>query len=178
METNQANRWTARTLSTMAAAALGLLLLSGCAGESPDSEPTQTTAATESSAPEPTEQPAGPEEGTDADLSITITSNGEDVVHRYRLVCSGGVPGKGTDHPQAEEACTFLDGPGKTVLTGKAKKDADCTQESAGPQTAIVEGTLNETTVQRAFALGNGCKISAWKSAEALLGRGTASGDQ
>ncbi|MGO2004015.1 hypothetical protein [Arthrobacter rhombi] len=178
METNHANRWTTRTVSRVATAAVGLLLLAGCAAETPDAEPTDSTVSSPSSAPKPTEQPAGPAEGTDADLSITITSDGEEVAHRYRLVCVGGVPGKGTDHPQAEAACTFLDGPGKIVLTEKTKKDADCTQESAGPQTAIVQGTLNEASVQRAFALGNGCKISAWKSAEALLGRGTASGDQ
>lgn len=178
MEINHASRFTTRTLSGIAAASLGLLLLSGCAANSPDSAPTQTTAPAPSTAPKPTEQPAGPADGTNADLSITITSNGEEVTHRYQLVCAGGVPAKGTDHPQADQACTFLDGPGKTLLTETAKKDAQCTQQSAGPQTAIVEGTLNDSAVQRAFALGNGCKISAWKSAEALLGRGTASGDQ
>lgn len=178
METNQASRWTTRTFSGVAAAALGLLLLSGCAAESPESEPTETAVSAPSAAPKPTEQPVAPAEGTNADLSITITSNGEDVAHRYRLVCVGGAPGEGSDHPQSEDACTFLDGPGKTLLTDEAQKDAECTQESAGPQTAIVEGTLNDASVQRTFALGNGCKISAWKSAEALLGRGTASGDQ
>lgn len=169
--------------SAVAAAALALLALSGCAGAGGGSGGT-SPAATSSVVPAPATAPtasdpaAGPAKGADADLSITLTSNGTDATHRYKLVCVDGSPGQGTDHPQADAACTFLSGAGKTVLTGTPDKSAQCTQESAGPQTAIVEGTLNGTTVQRGFALTDGCKIATWKSAEALLGRGTSSGTQ
>ncbi|WP_372698932.1 hypothetical protein [Arthrobacter sp. JSM 101049] len=169
-------------LSAVAATALALLALSGCAGEEDGSGPTTPTASTVESAPATgpvaSAPAAGPAEGADADLSITLTSNGTDASHRYQLVCVNGSPGQGTDHPQADAACTFLSGPGKSVLTGTPEKGAQCTQESAGPQTAIVEGTLNGSSVQRGFSLTNGCKIATWKSAEALLGRGTSNGTQ
>lgn len=169
-------------LSAVAVTALALLALSGCAGEgdgsgstSPPASSVETAPATPPAASDPA---AGPAEGADADLSITLTSNGKDATDRYKLVCVNGAPGQGTEHPQAAAACTFLSGPGKSVLTGTPDKSAQCTQESAGPQTAIVEGTLNGTSVQRGFALTDGCKIDTWKSAEALLGRGTSSGTQ
>jgi len=169
-------------LSTVAAGALALLALSGCAGEGNDSGSTSPAASSvataPATAPAASDPAAGPAEGADADLSITLTSNGTDATDRYKLVCVNGSPGQGTNHPQAEAACTFLSGPGKSVLTGTPDKGAQCTQESAGPQTAIVEGTLNGTAVQRGFALTDGCKIATWKSAEALLGRGTSNGTQ
>lgn len=179
---NNTRRRRARTRTVLATAAVAMLALAGCAGSDPGAEsgaPTSPAAdSTSATSPAATDRAAGPAEGSDADLSVTITSNGTDVAHRYRLVCVNGSPVEGTEHPQAEAACTFLGGAGKSVLTTTPKKQAQCTQQIAGPQTAIIEGTLNGTSVQRAFSLTDGCKISAWKSAEALLGRGTASGAQ
>lgn len=172
----------ARTLPLLATAALALLALTGCGGNDTgiatgSAQPSETAGAT-AGAPVASDPAVGPAAGADADLAITLTSNGTDATHHYRLVCVNGSPGQGTDHPQADQACTFLSGTGKTLLTSAPKKNVQCTQQSAGPQTAIVEGKLNGTSVQRAFSLSDGCKISAWKSAEALLGRGTAEGTQ
>lgn len=168
-------------LPLLATTALALLAVTGCSGggSDPGSGSTESTApSTATVAPDATDPAAGPATGADADLAITIRSDGTDATYRYRLVCVNGAPGEGSDHPQAQEACTFLSGDGKSLLTTSPKKGLQCTQQSAGPQRAIVEGELNGTSVQRTFALNDGCKISAWKSAEALLGRGTSAGNQ
>lgn len=166
----------------MATTALALAALVGCAAGTPGPEAgsagSSGSAGAPGTSPDITDPAAAPAEGSDADLVITLTSNGTDTTNHYRLVCVNGSPAQGSDHPQGKEACTFLSGPGKTLLTTSPKKDVQCTQQSEGPQTAIVEGKLNGTSVQRAFSLSDGCKISAWKSAEALLGRGTAAGTQ
>ncbi len=171
-----------RTMPLLAGAALALVALVGCAAGttgSGDGSPAPSGATSAPATPSQVSDPAaGPATGADADLAIILTSNGTDVAERYRLVCVNGAPGQGGNHPQAKQACTFLSGEGKTLLTTSAKTEGQCTQQTAGPQTAIVEGKLNGTSVQRAFSLDNGCKISAWKSAEALLGRGTSSGAQ
>lgn len=169
-------------LPLLATTTLALLAVTGCAGGDSDpgaGTPDSTAASTATTvAPDASDPAAGPAAGADADLAITIMSNGTDATDRYRLVCVDGAPGEGSDHPQAQEACTFLSGDGKSLLTTSPKKGTQCTQQSAGPQRAIVEGKLNGTSVQRAFALNDGCRISAWKSAEALLGRGTSAGNQ
>jgi hypothetical protein len=124
-------------------------------------------------APPSSESPAAP---ADADLAISLSPDGKTVQRTYRLVCSNGVPVQDTDHPQPADACAFLSDHGAQVLTAPRKPQGMCTQQDNGPLTAVVEGTLNGQQVQRSFSLHNGCQISAWKSAEALLGRGTSTG--
>jgi hypothetical protein len=88
----------------------------------------------------------------------------------YTLVCQGGVPTSESKHPAAEAACAALkDNP--AILTPSTKNTAQaCTEQYGGPHKATVTGIVDETPVDATFARTNGCEISAWNAAQAILG--------
>ena len=80
-----------------------------------------------------------------------------------------------TVHPEGP------DKPGKTTTVtdaqGLAAKDFEpvpgnqaCTEIYGGPATATVKGTLDGEPIDAEFALNNGCEISRWENAAAVLG--------
>jgi hypothetical protein len=143
-----------------------LLAVSACVPTPPE-EP--------SVSPCPSSPSGSPAEGT-TDVIVEMMPNGSCVDTTYRVVCVDGAPAAGTDHPSPEEACAFLTESGEAALTALPNKNVRCTQVYGGPQVAVVTGTVDGTPVNKRFALRDGCEISAWKAAEALLGRGSSSG--
>ena len=117
----------------------------------------------------PPELPAGPGAGN-AELAIMVKPSGTDAAQNYTLVCQGGMPSAESRHPAAETACAALkDNP--SILSPSTKNTAQaCTEQYGGPQTATVTGVVDETPVEATFARTNGCEISAWNAAQAVLG--------
>lgn len=135
------------------------------ASPAPDTETTVPAPAP----PLPSEIPAGPGAGN-AELAIMVKPSDTEAAQNYTLVCQGGVPSAESKHPAAEPACAALkDNP--SILSPATKNTAQaCTEQYGGPQTATVTGVVDETPVDATFARTNGCEISAWNAAQAVLG--------
>ncbi|HJV98221.1 MAG TPA: SSI family serine proteinase inhibitor [Arthrobacter sp.] len=119
--------------------------------------------------PAPTAPPAGPGAGN-AELAIMVKPSETEAALNYTLVCQGGVPSAESRHPAAETACTALK-ENPAILSPSTKNTAQaCTEQYGGPQQATVTGIVDETPVDATFARTNGCEISAWNAAQAVLG--------
>jgi hypothetical protein len=117
----------------------------------------------------PSQLPPGPGAGN-AELAISVKPSDTEAALNYTLVCQGGAPTSESKHPAAEKACTALkDNP--AILTPSTKNTAQaCTEQYGGPQKATVTGIVDETPVDATFSRTNGCEISAWNAAQAILG--------
>jgi hypothetical protein len=117
----------------------------------------------------PSQLPPGPGAGN-AELAISVKPSDTEAALNYTLVCQGGAPTSESKHPAAETACTALkDNP--AILTPSTKNTAQaCTEQYGGPQKATVTGIVDETPVDATFSRTNGCEISAWNAAQAILG--------
>lgn len=138
--------------------ALGALLLLAACGGSDDGA---------SSGGSATGTP-GPAETPPADLTISVweTPDSQPTVHRLTCHPLGG------DHPDPAAACAYLDQAAATAYDPFAPVpgDAVCTEQYGGPATAEVSGTWGDRQVLATFDLVNGCEISRWDDAAALLG--------
>jgi hypothetical protein len=171
---------------------LAVLVIAGLAActATPDSAPTSASPASTSASPTPsasatptpdmeTTVPApsppappaasGPGEGN-AELSIMVKPSEAEPALNYTLVCQGGTPAAESQHPAAETACAALK-ENPALLNPSTKNTAQaCTEQYGGPQQATVTGVIDGTPVDVSFARTNGCEISAWEAAEAVLG--------
>lgn len=131
----------------------------------PDTE-TTVPAPSPSAPPVPS---AGPGAGN-AELSIMVNPSEAEPAVNYTLVCQDGVPAAESQHPAADAACTALKG-NPALLSPATKNTAQaCTQQYGGPQKATVTGVVDGTPIDVTFARTDGCGISAWDAAEAVLG--------
>ena len=179
-----------KLLIQVLAVAVSVGLMSACSagtggGQPTSSAPSATSPATstpsdtpapdtETSVPAPAPSapsgpPAGPGAGN-AELSIMVKPSDTEPAINYTLVCQGGVPSAESKHPAAQVACSALK-ENPSILSPSTKNTAQaCTEQYGGPQTATVTGIVDETPVDATFARTNGCEISAWNAAEAVLG--------
>jgi Subtilisin inhibitor-like len=132
---------------------------------SPDTE-TTVPAPSPTGLPAPT---AGPGAGN-AELAIMVKPSAAEPAVNYTLVCRDGVPAAESKHPKADAACAALKNNAALLSPAPKGKDRVCTEQYGGPQTATVTGIVDDTPVDAAFALTNGCEIGAWTAAEAVLG--------
>ncbi|TKV27348.1 serine protease inhibitor [Arthrobacter sp. NamB2] len=170
------------------------LVLSACAQGGPAAEPIDQETAVQSSAPEPSTtplptaagtsassptastEPSGTAEvppaaaGTTAMLTISISQDPAAEPVQYVLECVDGAPGPASTLPNAEAACAALARLGTKFFTARPSKDAICTQQYGGPQTASITGELDGTSVLASFALTDGCEISRWDKVRDILG--------
>lgn len=131
----------------------------------PDTETTVPAPAP----PAPPGPPAGPGAGN-AELAIMVKPSDTEPAVNYTLVCQGGTPSAESEHPAAEAACTALK-EHPAILSPSTRNTAQaCTEQYGGPQKATVTGIVDETPVDATFSRTNGCEISAWNAAEAVLG--------
>ncbi len=172
------------------AVALSVGLMSACSAGTGGSEPTSsapssvptgtsTPSATlapdaETSVPAPPPSapsglPSGPGAGN-AELAITVKPSENEAAVNYTLVCQGGVPSAESKHPSAETACTAVKENPAILSPSTKNTDQACTEQYGGPQQATVTGIVDETPVDVTFARTNGCEISAWNAAQAILG--------
>jgi hypothetical protein len=97
-----------------------------------------------------------------ADLTVTLDGDGSGPAkpRRAQVTCGGSADSR---------VCA-----GVAVLKAEAfaptPKDRACTLQYGGPQTATVTGTLRGERVDARFSRENGCEISRWREAAALLG--------
>ncbi|MFD0416603.1 SSI family serine proteinase inhibitor [Streptomyces sp. NPDC127108] len=85
----------------------------------------------------------------------------------YTLECA---PAGGT-HPSPDDACERLD---QLAAEGvnpfmEVPRDAACTQQYGGPETARVQGTWQGRPVDTTFSRTDGCQISRWNSLVPVL---------
>ena len=128
----------------IAAALLACLLLAAC-GED-DEQPVATPS---------------PEPAALADLKVVVDPDGDQSRPPRRLAirCSSPDDSPGCEAVSKIERKTFEPTPGNVA----------CTQQFGGPQTATVTGTLRGEPVDSKFSLANGCEISRWRDAAAIL---------
>jgi hypothetical protein len=108
--------------------------------------------------------PAAESGGTvTTDLTI-VSDDGKGKKETWTLTCD---PAGGT-HPDAEAACAALAAKGRTAMPPVAK-DAMCTQQYGGDQTAKITGTWDGEPVDASFSRTNGCEISRWEALKGLL---------
>ncbi|WP_250444370.1 SSI family serine proteinase inhibitor [Actinotalea sp. C106] len=141
------------------------LTLLGCGGPAePDAAPGSTGAGSrEPTAPLPTQGTVTvPPPSTS--LSVTVDATGDGAARTYSLACDPAVG----DHPDPEAACALLEEVG-TEAFAPVPRDASCTQQYGGPQTATVEGTLDGDPVDARFAYTDGCEILRWDALGDLL---------
>jgi hypothetical protein len=122
---------------------LAVLVLAGC-GEDDEAEPAGT-----------------PEPGALADVTVVVDPDGEDArpPRRITIVCDAPSDSPGCEALSKVKPETFEPTPGNVA----------CTQQFGGPQTATVKGTLRGEPVDTTFSMANGCEISRWRDAAAIL---------
>jgi hypothetical protein len=128
-------------MRTIAVLIAALALLAGC-GE--DDEPAAT-----------------PDPAALADLKVEVDPDGKGAKPPRQITISCNAP---SDSPGCEALSkvkpdTFEPTPGNVA----------CTQQFGGPQTATVQGTLRGAPVDTTFSMANGCEISRWRDAAAIL---------
>ncbi|MBO1753393.1 hypothetical protein J4G33_16410 [Actinotalea sp. BY-33] len=138
---------------------LAALAVTGCASPGQPGAPAEDDGAASGPAPEET----AAAEGT-TDLTITVDPTGEGASSTYTLTCDPA----GGDHPDPEAACALLEEVGVEAFA-PVPRDASCTQQYGGPQTATVEGTLGGEQIDARFAYTDGCEISRWDGVADLL---------
>jgi hypothetical protein len=127
-----------------AIACLAVLAVAGC-GEDDD----------------PAEPAAPSEPAALADLKVVVDPDGTESKppRRVTIRCDAPEDSPGCRALSKVEPETFEPTPG----------DVACTQQFGGPQTATVKGTLRGEPVDATFSLANGCEISRWRDASAVL---------
>ncbi|WP_433875860.1 serine protease inhibitor [Sinomonas atrocyanea] len=137
--------------------------LAACAAQpgpaGPGSSESRTTASPTSS--------GSPGEPT-AELEVVVVRGPGEPEQRWTLRCAGPAPLPGSTHPWAGEACRLV--AARPELLTPPPGNQLCTQQYGGPQVAAVTGTAGSARVERRFDRTDGCGITAWKAAEALLG--------
>lgn len=115
--------------------------------------------------------PSPPENSREpgTDLSISIRADGTNESSRYHLQCDGPLALASSDHPRSAAACALLDANPQLLTPPAANATRMCTQQYGGPAIARVTGTLDGRGVKRDFDLRDGCGISDWTAALALL---------
>jgi hypothetical protein len=152
-------------------------VLAACApgpGSGPSPDP-RTTAAAPSSASgsvpapsPPASSPSGTPGAATADLEVVVVRAPGEPEQRWTLRCSGPTPLPGSTHPTAGAACALV--ASRPEVLAPPARDRVCTQQYGGPEAATVSGMLSGAAVSRDFRRTDGCGISDWSAAEALLG--------
>ena len=130
----------------------------------PDAE-TKTPAPSPPAAP----LPSGPGEGN-AELAIMVKPSETGTPSNFTLVCVDGVPAAESQHPDAAAACSAVKNDAALLSPAPRPTDQACTQQYGGPQEATVTGVVDGQAVEATFSLRDGCEISAWNAAKAVLG--------
>jgi len=127
-----------------AIACLAVLALAGC-GEDDEQ------------AGAPTSEPRGPL----AELTVAVDPDGEDAKPPREATISCDAPGDSAVCRAVADA--------KPETFEPTPDNIACTQQYGGPETASVKGTLRGEPVDATFSRVNGCEISRWQDAAAIL---------
>jgi hypothetical protein len=111
------------------------------------------------------DEPAAPsapaEPAALADLKVVVDRDGTDAKppRRVAIICNSPEDSPGCKALSQVKPETFEPTPG----------DVACTQQFGGPETATVKGTLRGEPIDAKFSRVNGCEISRWRDAAAIL---------
>jgi hypothetical protein len=126
----------------------------------PSEPPPGDSGSDESSGPtEPGAEPGDPA----TDLAIVLDPGSGELVE-WTITCD---PAGGSMSDPAS-ACETLISIGPRDVA-PVPKDASCTMQYGGPQTARVTGTWNGTKVDLTFSRQNGCEIARWDTMDPVL---------
>lgn len=141
------------------------------ASSGPATETPWTDAETTSPAPPPppTSLPPGPGRGS-AELAIMVKPSSTEPALNYTLTCKDGAPTEESKHPSAVQACDLLKNNPAVLTPQPRSKEEFCTLQYGGPRTAVVTGIVDNVPVDVSFSLRDGCEISQWNAAGAILG--------
>jgi hypothetical protein len=165
----------AADVSTIDAAAATTTSPSETTAPATTAEPPTTSAADSTIGSEAGDQPiVGGGTAPSSELEITIWPEGRDgEPTTYTLTC---MPDGGT-HPDLAAACQAVYLP---MVFDPPPTDQACTEQYGGPQVAEVTGRVQDIAIDARFSRTDGCQISRWERASALLplpdGSGTDAG--
>ena len=151
---------------------LGCAILTSCGGPTDQPGPSDVTETSSPAAspgsPSPTISPTispttSPTIADTSNLRLAF-DDGTGKLTTWQLTCEP----PGGNHFDPAAACAALAKNGASALPA-VPKDKMCTQNIAGPQTAVLLGTYRSQRVQSRFNLRNGCEIARWKALEGLL---------
>ena len=126
----------------------------------PSEPPPGDSGSDETSGPtEPDAEPGDPA----VDLTIVLDPGSGELVE-WTITCE---PAGGSMSDPAS-ACETLNSIGPRDVA-PVPKDASCTMQYGGPQTARVTGTWNGTKVDLTFSRQNGCEIARWDAMDPVL---------
>lgn len=149
----------------------GSLLLAGCGAGT--SETTASDGADSGNTASPStsadgtaaaETPSGTAPGRTGETALIVVVNdgaGQEVT--YSLSCD---PPQG-EHPDPTGACAALANP---KLLDPVPADTVCTAVFGGPQTATISGMFDGREVNATFDRTDGCQLTRWDEAQAVLG--------
>ncbi|GGO43756.1 hypothetical protein GCM10012286_28380 [Streptomyces lasiicapitis] len=130
----------------------------------------------------PADHPGASERSTVHQLTITVAgtdgtgdtgdTRGSASDGTYTLEC--GPTGAGGTHPSPDDACERLD---QLAADGAdpfapVPRDAMCTEQYGGPETAYVTGTWQGRPVDASFSRTDGCRIARWNGLVPVLPAG------
>lgn len=106
-----------------------------------------------------------------ATVALQMTVNRPDPPLTARLTCRGrSATARGYLRRRPVTACrTARRNAG--FLASRPSATQICTENYGGPETARIRGTIGARSIDRRFARRNGCEISDWDRAGALLPR-------
>ena len=101
-----------------------------------------------------------------ASLRITVWPKGKQgVSHTWTLRCT--YPGPRGTHPHPEGACLALSRHARALKP--VPDGVGCTEQSDGPQVALVRGTFRGKEIRARFERTDGCEIRRWDALRALF---------
>lgn len=129
--------------------------------ELPSGPPTDDPGSDDTGKPEP-----DPATEPATQLTVMVDPGAGEVVE-WTISCdpAGGSIG------DVEPACETLESIGPRDVA-PVPRDAQCTMQYGGPQTARITGTWNGTKVDLAFSRQNGCEIGRWDKMDPVLPAG------
>ena len=122
--------------------------------------------STDDPAPGTAQPTTAPVDGPPTQLQISV-DRGDGSTSTLTLTCDP----PGGDHPDPEAACAVLDAAASlpTNPLEPVPPDVACTEIYGGPQTAVVEGTIDAEPVLVEFSRVDGCEIDRWDAVIPLL---------
>jgi len=103
--------------------------------------------------------------GTPAPTSLIVTVTPQPGAAPVRWTLTDDPPGG--NHPDPAAACAALAAARRPF--DPVPRDAVCTQQWGGPQTATIEGTWRGRPVRARYSRTDGCEISRWNALAPVL---------
>lgn len=127
--------------------------------------------ATPTTTPTATETPTYQSSDQQPTIRLTVTTLSRNAADEstHHLVCVRTTAVNGTDLPDADKACSLLDGDPALLQNQPSKNSNECTGMDQ-PNIADVFGEIDGQQVRTSFLRNNTCNIATWDNLKPLLG--------